>query len=594
MHKQSIASLQRTIATTGASQQKSAGYLPSWVIWVCLGILVLATSWALFRPEFFRTHDYVHGARIAEMARALQDGQFPPRWSPNFGYGYGMPLFQFYAPLPFFVGALLYMAGVPLVVAVKATFLLPTIFMMLGTYLLARSVWNERIALLSAALVTLAPYRALTFYVRGAISEGWAMATYPWILLGIWMIFHKQQHGHIILILAVSALMLSHNISVLLFSGILVAWTYFLWVRSKNIIAVLTTFASGTIALGISAFYWVPAIVEKNATQIDTRILNEYFTYSHHFVHIRQLFTEFWGYGGSILGSDDGISFFLGYALLTSLAVAAIAILSHTKVQNFSLMYFKNFLSSHAAAIFFLVAGFVALAFSTRFSESIWQVFPLLEYAQFPWRWLGVAAFLLGLGVSGALASISRSEVRNGAILCLGLLTGISIGYFQPESYTSDPTQYYYADPSRIVKEMSAVLPDYLPLSFTIEGSDDLTLLPAITSADPAATVTRVDSATASSTYLVTSDTPAEIVLPHADYPDWKAQSIAQVYEIHRTDEGLVQLFVPSGTQTIELSRSKTTVQSTSDMISFVSALVLFGFVLRPFFEKVFLKRSYV
>src|SRR5688572_3917950 len=86
---------------------------------VLLVLVALASSWSLFKPGFFRVHDYVHAARIAEMTRALQEGQFPVRWSGNFGYGYGMPLFEFYAPLPFYVGAGLYWLGLPIVTVLK-------------------------------------------------------------------------------------------------------------------------------------------------------------------------------------------------------------------------------------------------------------------------------------------------------------------------------------------------------------------------------------------------------------------------------------------------------------------------------------------
>ena len=61
-------------------------------------LVIVASSWALLKPGMFDVHDFIHGVRITEMTSALQEGQFPVRWSQNFGYGYGMPLFEFYAP----------------------------------------------------------------------------------------------------------------------------------------------------------------------------------------------------------------------------------------------------------------------------------------------------------------------------------------------------------------------------------------------------------------------------------------------------------------------------------------------------------------
>lgn len=85
-------------------------------------LIWIEVSRSLWPADLFKIHDFVHGARIAEMTTALQDGQFPVRWSSNFGYGYGMPLFEFYAPLPFYVGAGLYWLTGNLVFSIKFLF----------------------------------------------------------------------------------------------------------------------------------------------------------------------------------------------------------------------------------------------------------------------------------------------------------------------------------------------------------------------------------------------------------------------------------------------------------------------------------------
>ncbi|HSA83405.1 MAG TPA: hypothetical protein VLF20_00780, partial [Patescibacteria group bacterium] len=72
-------------------------------------LLVLGLSyWAVapfFLPGFFPMHDDTQVARVFEMHKALIDGQFPVRWVADLGYHYGYPIFNFYAPLAYYIGA---------------------------------------------------------------------------------------------------------------------------------------------------------------------------------------------------------------------------------------------------------------------------------------------------------------------------------------------------------------------------------------------------------------------------------------------------------------------------------------------------------
>lgn len=81
------------------------------VISSLLLIILVATSWSLVRAGLGTGHDLNHQARIYEMAAGLREGDFPVIWSQNFAFGYGMPLFEFYAPLPYYFGAACYLLG---------------------------------------------------------------------------------------------------------------------------------------------------------------------------------------------------------------------------------------------------------------------------------------------------------------------------------------------------------------------------------------------------------------------------------------------------------------------------------------------------
>src|SRR3989344_4665537 len=97
------------------------------ILALALVAALVVASWAAFVPGFFRVHDFTHGARIAEYAQAFGEGQFPVRWSGNFGYGYGMPAFQFYAPLPYAVSSLAYWITGSMQIGLIALWIIPTI-----------------------------------------------------------------------------------------------------------------------------------------------------------------------------------------------------------------------------------------------------------------------------------------------------------------------------------------------------------------------------------------------------------------------------------------------------------------------------------
>src|SRR3990170_8274901 len=86
-------------------------------------ILVVALSIVTIQPlisnGFFPMHDDTQPARLYEMAQALKDGQFPVRWVKDLGYGYGYPIFNFYGPLPYYLGAGFMFLGVDALVATK-------------------------------------------------------------------------------------------------------------------------------------------------------------------------------------------------------------------------------------------------------------------------------------------------------------------------------------------------------------------------------------------------------------------------------------------------------------------------------------------
>src|SRR3989344_8824286 len=136
-------------------------------------ILTLSLFWPLFWAPFFSHHDDVQVIRLYEMDKCIKDGQIPCRWVPDLGGLYGYPIFNYYAPLPYYFGELFYFVTANLILSVKIMFATAFLGSYLFMYLLARKFWGPWGAALSGIFYSFAPYHAVNLYVRGAIGELW-------------------------------------------------------------------------------------------------------------------------------------------------------------------------------------------------------------------------------------------------------------------------------------------------------------------------------------------------------------------------------------------------------------------------------------
>ncbi|MBD3279147.1 MAG: hypothetical protein GF390_00365, partial [Candidatus Pacebacteria bacterium] len=446
-----------------------------------LTLIFVAASWSLFHPQIFRVHDYVHAARIAEITRALSDGHFPVRWSANFGYGYGMPLFEFYAPLPYYIGSLFYWLGLDVVLVIKLLFAGCTAATLVGAYLLGKKLFGRWGGLVTAAALTLAPYRAVNLFVRGALSEAWGIMALPWILLGIIKVINQEKFAWQLLVVSLAVMMLSHNLTVMMFVpfSLLFALLFYLtklklvknW-QQQAIKTGLQLLASYGLAVGLSAFYLLPAFLEKSFTKVEAAIIGGYFDYTLHFLYLRQFFEPNWQYGGSIWGPVDDISFFLGWGqLLAVMGLGGLLIwqlgqlLIKSNTQKNLQVVVKRVWQLSLSSLGYLLLTLGALYLTLARARWFWRLLPLLKFVQFPWRFLTVAIVFLALvaGSSVRLVKDKKLKAYYSLVLLLIIVAG-NFYFFRPEKYLADAQSLYYTDASKIQQQMSQILPDYIPV----------------------------------------------------------------------------------------------------------------------------------
>jgi hypothetical protein len=566
--------------------------------------VVLATSWSLIPAGFFRVHDFTHAARIAEMARGLEGGEFPVRWSQNFGYGYGMPLFEFYAPLPFYLGGVLYLAGVPLILTLKIIWLIPTLLTLIGAYVLGEKLFGRIGGIVLATTLTLAPYRAVNLFVRGALSEAWGMMAIPWMLFGWVKVVRGERSGWWYLVFGLVTLFLSHNLMTMLFAPfslvfggglLLIEWwsahgkssQWRVWLER-----IVLAGSSYVLAAGLAAFYLIPALMEKDLTSVN-RIFGGYFHYANHFLYVRQFFNPRWAYGGSAWGPHDDLSFFLGWGQLLGLGVwgavmvyQALQWRSAQKSERLSLIK-----STAMAGVIGLCLG-LSLLMSLEKSAPIWSAIPILAMVQFPWRWLGVATVFVSLAVALGVSKVRPDWARYGMMLVIWLVTmGTSYHYFRPEAYLVDAPMgyanltgdYYYTDAERIRHEMSKTLWDYVPVQMKLDEKGEMPVTEVVASAGGAsqAALTVVENRPHVKEVKVTqpvATSGAVLDWSIADFPGWQVWVNGQLQRQphERAPLGNIRVTLPAETETtVRAVFTSSPVRFWSDMLSAVSWGVL-------------------
>lgn len=571
--------------------------------------------------------------RTHQMASALADGHFPPRWMPDAAYGLGYPFWTYYAPLVWMVAGAIAALGGGVVGAIKVTTSLCFVVAALGAARLARGEWSvaapgaegapatRGAGLLAAAAYTFAPYHLVNVYARGdALSELAAYAVFPWLLVAIRRAVAAPSSRRIgRLAFLVAALGLSHNISALIFAPLAVAyglwraapdirrladgvdrrrpergavepgralgwraapamtrsalrrleWRLWPWLRlSRRPIAALI--AGCVLGAGLAAWFVVPALVEGDAVQIENA-LGGHFEYTNHFRGLDLL-----DLGPAFdFDAETGAPSRLGLLQLLMAVAGALAWLGSRKARS--------------AALFWIAASVASILMATPISRPVWSVLPILHFAQFPWRWLGVAS--LALAVSTAplapwLAERVRRPLLGGPLAFLmaaGLaLSGMADLEVEPLAVGSvdvadlDAFELFSGNIGSTVREEylpSEVVPRPRSSAHIVEGGV----------AHPRSLGGRLDSAVrlrdGAAWRLwqveVSGDTAAEVAFPTLWFPGWTATIDDERSQTTRAapGSGWIVASVPPGRHVVELRLGRSPARAAAEVVSLLALL---------------------
>jgi hypothetical protein len=358
--------------------------------------------------------------RVQAVMVNLEAGTLPARWMPDAAHGLGYPALNFYAALPYYVAALLARAGLGILWGIKITQALGFVLAGVMTYRLARAMgagpWG---ALPASAFYTFAPFHMVNVYVRGdALSEFYAMALYPVVIWAVLRLVRRPSAASIALLAGSYALLvLSHNISALIFSPLVGLWLLAeaLWGRRKDERPTWRIPAAGVgaLALGLllSAWFWAPALREQSLVQLGDQTTG-YFHFAGHF-RTTDLIQRTLIHDYAIEAERDPFNMGLVQALLAGMGLVALAV----RVVR------RHPVGPSAAMAALTLLGSTWLI--TPWSRPVWEHLPLLPYVQFPWRFLAPQAFAAALVMTNLDGIGGRREYLKAVAVAPALLVTV-------------------------------------------------------------------------------------------------------------------------------------------------------------------------
>jgi len=513
--------------------------------------------------------------RVQQLTTNLRAGVFPARWLPNGAHGLGYPFFDFYASLPYYVAAILHWAGANLVLSIQITQLLGFVVASVASYALARSLSaSPAAALLAAALYTFAPYHLANVYVRGdALSEFTAMALYPVVLLCIQRLRPRMIPGGILALgAAFSALILSHNVSAMLFAPLALAWFGVRVVTAsppqrRNL---LWGGAAGlTLGLLLSVWFWAPALRERTLVQLQEQTTG-YLHYAGHFLS-DGLVQPRLAHDYALTAGTHPFRMGLLQALVGCLgliALAARAIRKHPPKPW---------------QMFTVVAVLAYTAMMLPFSRPMWDHLPLIAMAQFPWRLLSIQALLIALLATTLIPTrpLALQWATTVGIVTLavwGGMRGLSLDrvHITPNDITPRRLMLYETFSGNIG---TTIRHEYLPRLMVPQPRTSAVQLGQ--GSKPAPLVLKGELVAAipksvtpdSETWTIKVTAPSLLAFHTTYYPGWEAMVDGAPQGVEPLDGlGLVGLRLEPGSHDVELRFTRTPVRRYSLMLSLLAS----------------------
>ncbi|MGC9469382.1 MAG: hypothetical protein ACP5HS_12375 [Anaerolineae bacterium] len=540
-----------------------------------------------------------HLWRAVQIGHLWDQGVLYSRWAPDMAHGFGFPLFLFASPFPPSLVAALERLGLGWPVALNAVFILGVILGGILMYWLVLSLVSERAeipdyvgqgaGLVAALAYIYAPFQAYDVFYRGSLWEAFAWAFPPLVLLSLHRWSRRGDRGFLVLgVLAFALMVLSHHLFAFLFGPIFAVWTVAQALVLRRVSVVGRGALLGLLGLGVTAFFWLPPLMERPFVQTDRLLGTWVFDYRYNFLSLGEVLAL--PRRADPLLINDWPPKALG---LVPVIVAALPLIGLRRLPRG--------VRWRAVTLSGLLLVFVLL--TLPISGWVWDHVPLLAYVQFPWRYLGPAAFCLAILAGHAvpvLASLPDSPKKPGGdqpgtwsrvgvpLLLAFVLVYASLGWFFPSRCTPvvEPSVQGMIAWEKATDTLGTTAKgEYLPI--WVRDFPDDSLFDAYESGGPVsrfsveslpegAVIENAAYGALDAEITLTSPTEFQARYLAFYYPGWRVWIDGEEVPVRpEAETGIITFGVPAGWHVVTVRFVETPLRLVGDGLSLVSLLVL-------------------
>lgn len=461
----------------------------------------------------------------------LRSGDWYPGWLADSNWGYGDPRFRFYPPgLYYLLAATRVITGDWYHAAIVA-FALLTIISAFGAYLWARQFAEPKIAACAGVMYLLAPYHLTELYQASLLSEYAASAVLPFAFLFVEKLCRERRARDIAgLGAAYALLVLTHLPLAVMGSLALLVYALIRIEKEKWRATVVRLALAVGLGLSASAFFWGTMLTELKWIKGHGLNPNIYYDYRYNFVFSPS----------SLTNLNNWYANLLAMAMIAFLVPAII----------FTVRLFRTGQRGLKAVI---ILTFASLFMTTPLSRPVWAIVPRLSEIQFPWRWLAITSLagsiILAISLPQCLSSLRlKLQPRK---LAAGLVFALSL---------------YYTGTVMINDSVSLKRPAFEELLQNLPGSlsfKDWTPVQASDLVHIQKLKSKVDAGTREinitsweperRTFHVAAGAESSALVWTYYYPRWTAFAGGQELPVRATDDGTMQVTLPSHAADVEI-----------------------------------------
>jgi len=458
--------------------------------------------------------------RFSAFYESLRAGQFPVRFLMRLNNGYGYPVADFLYPLFMYVGVPIKAVGFSFLTTIKIVFACSMIGSGIVTFFWLKKLFSLIASILGALVYVYFPYHLYDVYQRGSIGEVLALAIVPFIL---WQIERKNL---LFVSIGIALLILSHNILALLFLPIIIGY---LLVRKVSIVNTGLIIFEG---LGLSAFFWMPALYDKQYTVFDSISVSDF---SHYFI-----------------------------TPVTMSLIGVIGILG-ILIGAISLMKQRNMRAGYIFAV-----GLVALFFCLPMSASFWHMLPLGTYVQFPFRLLSVSILTTSFLIAYGYDVLFSKRFRWVSIVGILLIAALgSYHYLMPSAYETYPDGWYSTN-----MDTTTIKNEYMPTWVKQTPSNYPTEKVLISNTDNTGTIDHIVSTANKLQFEAFVIQNSILTINTIYFPGWVVLANGRKQSIdYANPKGLITFRLTPGKYSIQSEFTETPIRMESDLTSVLAIM---------------------